>query len=151
MGKVSDFLSDEQKKAYIISNLIPGKILRLYCTFTNPPKEKYFVLAYSNLNSLLFIINSNVHEYIKQRKYLLHCQDEITASDYPFLKHDSYINCAKVIKHFDRQLIEEQLLDDLNRIKGELKPDTRNEIIRAVDNAKTISPKHKELIMNALK
>ena len=152
MGKLGDFLTDEQKKAYIDTNLIPGKVLYLFCKFTSPPKDKYIVLAYSNSKSrpLCFFINSNIRDFLKKRIHLLDCQVKINRSDYSFLDHNSYIDCSNVI-YFDKTYVKTQLLTNLNRIKGDLDLKTRNEIISVVDNAKTVSPKHKLLIINALK
>jgi len=73
-----------------------------------------------------------------------------SAADYGFLTHDSFVNCAEPVRRFSESEIRGQLLADLGRIRGRLGATTIAEIIRAVQNATTISPYHKSLIFRFL-
>jgi hypothetical protein len=100
--------------------------------------------------SLLFVINSSIPKFALKSPDLRSCQIELNASDYPFLEHDSYVNCVEV-KSVSKAEIERQILQDIGRIKGELNATTKREIIRVVQTARTINARHKRLVIEALK
>lgn len=153
MGVLGDLFPDREKQSYVDRRLTPGRVLYLFCRFTDPPKDKYLLLLSSGVTprSLLFLINSRIHPYIQRHPDLLNCQVLLGASDYSFLSHDSFIDCSRVIDHFDCSAIRDQLVNDIGRIKGELHRDTRREIIQVVQVARTVSPHHKRLIVQSLK
>lgn len=140
------------RRGHIQATVKPGVVIFLFCPFTDPPKDKYLVLCSPCDDSevLVLTINSRIAKFIENRADLRSCQVKINASDYHFLHHDSYIDCSKVITDFDSINIERQLLSDLTRIKGELSETTKQEIVAAVQMAKTISPHHKRIITTSL-
>lgn len=143
---LGDLFPDVERQSFVERHLTPGRVLYLFCGFTNPPKDKLLVLLYSSLTPLLFVINSRIHPFIQKHPELLKCQVVIRASDYDFLQHDSFIDCSQVIEDFDEAAIKEQALGDVSRVRGELSTDTKLEIIRAVQNAPTISKQNKTRI-----
>jgi len=151
MGRLGDFFPEDEKQEYIKRRLRPGQVLYLFCEFTNPQKEKYLVLACPGNRPLLFIINSAIHPFIAGRPYLLKCQVRLSASDYDFLDHDSFIDCSKVIDDFHNTQVREQILDDITRVKGELNANAKRNIVRVVRDAKTISQHRKRQIVDSLK
>lgn len=150
MGNFGNFLSTNDRSTIIDRQLQPGRVLYLWCDFPEVSKDKYLVFLYPDAYPLLFIINSAIHPYILARSQLLSCQVKIIATDYDFLDRDSYINCADVQTLFSHDEIRAQLLSDIRRIKGMLLESTKREIVRVVQTAKTISPKHKRMIVSAL-
>ena len=44
------------------------------------------------------MINSQINQYIMKRPKMLSCQVELKCTDYDFLNHDSFANCAQPIK-----------------------------------------------------
>ena len=63
--------------------------------------EKFMIVAGVSGNKILVcsvLINSQINQYIMKRPKLLACQVELKSSDYDFLSHDSYANCAQPIK-----------------------------------------------------
>lgn len=88
MATLADYFPEAEKLQFIHEHLKPGQIVYLFCDFTTPPKEKYLVLACTQGNPLLFLINSEIHPYIEARPRLKECQVKICASDYQ-LDHDS--------------------------------------------------------------
>lgn len=153
MPNLGNFFPDDSKRQFVSQRMIPGVVLYLFCAFIHRPKEKFLALAFVSEgdNSLLtLLINSEITSYAQERPYLLNCQVLISASEYSFLDHDSYIDCANVIDHFDCRKVESELLDNLDRIKGNLSATTRADLLTAVQGARTISPYHKRLIVNAL-
>lgn len=152
MGILGDFWPDREKQEYVDTCLSPGRVLRLSCEFTSPPKEKLLVLVclHSKPRPLLFFINSHIHPYIRKRRWLRDCQVLLRASDYSCLNRDSFVNCSEVVNGFELPTIKGQLLDDMGRIEDELRVDVRREIVRVVRAATTISCQHKRLIVQAL-
>ena len=150
IGRLGDIFPEEEKIKTFLAQLKPGCIFYLSCDFTTPPKDKYLVLACVEPRPLFFIINSEIHEYIKKRPYLLRCQIKIDAKRHGFLNHDSYISCADAIDAFHVKDIEQQVLKSMDRIKGMVSADTRKHILSAVRSAETISKAHKEWIIRAL-
>lgn len=105
---LGDFFPEGDKENYVNRHLKPGQVVYLFSHFTNPPKEKYLVIAYYGTNPLLFTINSKIHPYIASRPDLSKCQVSLRAMDYDFLDHDSYINCSKVVDSFSEDEIRRQ-------------------------------------------
>lgn len=147
---LGDFFPQADREDYLKRHLKPGQVLYLFSHFTQPPKEKYLVIAYYSDSPLLFVINSRIHPYIASRPELNASQVEIQAVEYDFLSHDSFIDCSQVIDSFEAAEIRRQVLGELSRIKGELTPATTAEIKQVVRAARTISERHKQLILAAL-
>jgi len=97
MGILGDLFPEHERQKYIGRHLEPGQVLFLFCKFTNPQKEKYLVVACTGKRPLLFVINSRIHPFIEKQPVLLKCQVKLSASDYDFLDHDSFVDCSKVI------------------------------------------------------
>lgn len=150
MSKLRDHFPRRMSREYAGRCLTSGQVLYLYSDFTNPPKEKYLILAHQGMRPLLFVINSRIGPYIASRPDLLECQIQLNASDYGFLDHDSFASCGEVIDCFTESEIKNQIVADFCRIKGELTSTTKQEIICVVQNARTINTRHKRLIVASL-
>ncbi len=75
------------------------------------------------------IINSRINPFVQKRPKLLARQVKISASDYGFLDHDSYINCAqpwKVESVYFRDFRQKGCLSDtdLRKCTADNKPTT---------------------------
>lgn len=151
MRKLGDHFPDEDKMEYVRRQVAPGHVLCLFCEFTVPPKEKYLAVVSAEPRPLLFVVNSSVGEFVRQRPDLLKCQVLLSAADYGFLTHDSYLDCSNVIDCIDQNVIAHQVTRDIGRIKGDLNGATRARVVEVVRQAKTISPRHKAAIEDALK
>jgi hypothetical protein len=129
----------------IEENIVPGKILFLWVRFPHEHEfhNKYFVVVGLTETPLLLKINSN-----RQRS------DEfpIEQSTYPFLRYDSFLDCGKVwYTLISREEIIRQLTRDETRIKGELIDGHKIQVMRRVGASRTIAPRHKEVIVYAMK
>ena len=149
MGRLGDRFPDHERNRFVRRHQVPGKILYLFCHFTNPPKDKYLVLASVDPRPLVLVTNSAIHPFIRRNPHLLQCQVRLKAAEYAFLSHDSFVDCSRVY-WFDSKEISAQLLVDANRVKGELSAASRAKITHAVQSASTLSPLHKRLIAKAL-
>jgi hypothetical protein len=98
-----------------------------------------------------FLINSEIHQYIKDRPALRACQVDIAQIDHPtFLDRDSYADCAGLKDDFALQSIYAQLASEPSRKKGQLTPAERSRVMAAVQNAPTINEVQREQIIAAL-
>jgi len=61
-----------------------------------------------------FLINTEIHPFIKRSTELLKCQIQINKSDYPFLDHDSYIDCKEIYQFSDEALTDYR--SDINAV-----------------------------------
>lgn len=150
MSVLGDYFPEEDREDNARKHIQPGQVLYLSCDFTTPPKEKYLLIIGQDSRVLMFVINSQINNFIAARQYMLNCQIQIFQKNYDFLNHDSYINCAEVVTAFSNQEIVNQIVDDMSRVKGEINAATKAEIIKVVDTAITISQRNKNLIISAL-
>jgi len=148
---VGDYFSAAEKQEHIDTELRSGRILYLYCQFTDPPKDKFLLLACRSDPPLLFMINSEIRGFIRRRPDLLSSQVRLKASVYNFLSHDSFMDCSEVINRFGEEAIINQILSDVGRIKGKISRAMKREVVAVVKKARTITPADKELIIQALK
>lgn len=80
--------------------------------WTGVDHEKFLIVggvANDRILVCTVMINSQINQYIMKRPNLLACQVKLKASDYDFLDHDSYANCAQPIK----AKLELFMVDDL--------------------------------------
>lgn len=96
------------------AELLPNKTLVSYegAVYLGPYEgvchPKFYIIAGVSGDRVLccsVLINSNINPYILARKHLLELQIQISPSDYKFLTHESFINCASPhigqLSHFD--------------------------------------------------
>jgi len=144
------FFPEQERIDYAKRTLTPGRVLYLFCPFTEPAKEKYAVLLSLGNPTLLFLINSRIHDYIANRPDLAACQLLIAQSDYEFLAHDSYVNCSHVRDDLSDKDVLDQIVGNPSRVKGTLNPRTIQDVQRIVRQARTISPFHARIILSSL-
>lgn len=93
MGTLADLLAS------------PTSLIRPGAIFLGPMEgvdhPKFYVVAGISGNRILacsVLINSQINPFIQRRPTLLKLQVPINPSDYSFLDHVSYINCASPLK-----------------------------------------------------
>jgi len=146
----ASFPETERREA-VSRKFLPGTVVYVFCPFTNPPKEKYVILAATDEPPLLIVVNTTVHRFIRERPYMDRCQVLLGASDYTFLDHDSNANCAEVIDTMPLEEIITQLVADPSRIKGTLTPKSTSEVGVALGLSATVVPAQVHRIQSALK
>lgn len=150
MPKLGDFAPQRERSAFVKKNLKPGTVIRLYCVLTPRSKEKWAVMLAMN-PLLLAFVNSTVNSYIEERPYLRACQVELSPNDNKFLKRESFLDCSHVIDDLRFGDVMSQLTEETGRILGHFDQATVKRIVSAVGNARTVSPKHKRAIEDALR
>lgn len=147
--QLGDAFPIEERRKHIQARLTPGRVLFLHCNFTIPPKNKFLLLASVEPEPLFFVINSTVNEYIRKREWLFRGQIKIGHEEHSLLQHHSFIDCTTAHK-IPLCDVYEQVEADSGRLKGEISPHVRKQIVGAVRIAKTLSPRQKSTILSAL-
>ena len=137
----------KQQERFIRENILPWQLLRLYCEFTTPAKNKHLLLISLYPNPLLLMINSKIHPYIKSQACLKATQVLLSVNDHYFLPHDSYIDCREVYTTFSLNDIVKQLQKDKQRIKGFINEEAQDQVIAAIKASPVLEQQDKNLIL----
>ena len=121
--------------------IVPGRVLRLFCSFTDPPKEKFVVVVVAtNPCYLGFLINSSATDLHKSKKHL---SDELIAiskaDGYDFLTNPqpSVLDCTYAAD-LDLDETVAQLTQDPSRALGLITDVTRRQIIKVMGESMTL-------------
>jgi hypothetical protein len=120
--------------------IVPGRVLRLFCSFTDPPKEKYVVIVATNPVCLGFLINSSPTKLQKSKKHLRDELISMSKSDgYEFLTNPepSVLDCT-LAADFDLDEVVAQLTQDFSRALRIIADETRAKIIKVVKESMTL-------------
>lgn len=120
--------------------VVPGRILRLFCSFTNPPKEKFVVVVATDPFCLGFLINSNPTRLQKTKKHLSDELISVSAQDgYAFLTNPqpSVLDCT-FAADLDLDETVAQLTQDSTRVLSFITEATRKQIIEVVKESMTL-------------
>jgi hypothetical protein len=132
--------------------VVPGRILRLFCSFTNPPKEKFVVVVATHPFCLGFLINSNPTALQKSKKHLSDELIGVSARDgYAFLTNPqpSVLDCTFAADlDFDEMVA--QLTQDSSRVLGLITDATRKQIIDVVGESMTLEGGISKIIVKNL-
>jgi len=147
---LGDHFPEPEKLNWIQQRLTPWSVIYVPVHFSNPPpKEKFLVIARVHTDTLALVINSVPPPFIRRRANLLACQVPIKCSSHTFLSHDSYIDCTESILLKTHE-IEEQILGDIRRMKGEIAQDMRQHVIDAVKKSPKMPRDLKRELVNEL-
>lgn len=144
---MGDQWPENERREYVERHLLPGCILRLFCHFTEPPKEKYLVLVCTTRSWLALTINTRVPSLAQRDVRRSHLP--LHASEYDFLRYDSFLDCSKV-HPIEKDAIMCQVLGDTGRIVGTISATTRAQVVTAVRQARTIVRRDKQAILRSL-
>ena len=106
---------------------------------------KFFVVIGQNDNEIYgaFFINSNVRNYLYSKPKLLELQVGLGSDNYPFLTHNSYLDCSQIIK-----IAKTDLEDDINSkiasFRGTLFEDDLEQVMELIRASDVFTPKDKE-------
>ena len=132
--------------------VVPGRILRLFCSFTNPPKEKFVVVVATNPFCLGFLINSNPTALQKAKKHLSDELIRVSSGDgYAFLTNPapSVLDCTFAADlELDEMLA--QISQDASRVRGLISDSTRAKIIAVVEKSMTLEGGISKIIIKNL-
>ena len=120
--------------------IVPGRVLRLFCSFTAPPKEKFVVVVATNPFCLGFLINSSPTGLQRSKKHLADELVRISKADgYEFLTNPepSVLDCT-FAADFDVDQVVAQLTQDPSRVLGFLTDATRKRVAEVVQESMTL-------------
>lgn len=147
MGIEWEFDPEKLKGQLSLDSLTPGVILHIYSDYVQ--KKKYLVLVCNIEDPHIFFINTQPTAFTRKRKDLMDCQIVLKKDEYDFLKHDSYLDCATLVK-LSKEEIEQQVKSDYGCIKGVISATTKLKLINAVSKARPIPGKKKATILKDL-
>lgn len=143
-------LPEDTRRLLLEKRLVPGRILHVHCSFTNPPKHKFLVyICHHSPQCSFFIINSEINQFKQNRPSLSQCQVKIDQVSHPFLDHDSYVDCSKV-QTISFKDLSDQLTKSNDGFKNIISLEVKKAILVVVKNTKTLSQQEKIYIQNAL-
>ena len=132
--------------------IVPGRVLRLFCSFTNPPKEKYVVIVATTPLCLGFLINSSPTGLQRSKKHL---RDELIGlgkpDGYDFLTNPqpSALDCT-LAADFDFDEVVAQLTQDSSRVLRIITDETRARIVAVVKESMTLEGGIAKIILKSL-
>ena len=132
--------------------IVPGRVLRLFCSFTNPPKEKFVVIVATSPFCLAFLINSNPTDLQKSKKHLFDELVQVSKVDgYDFLTNPrpSVLDCTYPAD-FDLDEVVAQLTQDATRVHGFIADTTRSRIVEVVKKSMTLEGGIAKIILRNL-
>ncbi len=147
---LGDNFPQSLKNQGIELNLKPGCVIKIEFEFEHTTKNKFIVIGATDDGYLLgFFINSVVNKFIENNQLLNKCQVKIDAKNHSFLQYDSYIACHE-IKEIHKEDVIREINRDLNKIKGEISIEIKDQVIAAIKFAQTISEVQKRILIEAL-
>jgi hypothetical protein len=93
---LGDRFPEHERLASVRRQLTPWRVIRLFCRFTSPPKEKLLVIGRVGPDVQVLVINSALSNYVLARPDLKRCQVRLDATGHSFLQTDSFLNCGEV-------------------------------------------------------
>ncbi len=130
--------------------LTPGNVLFLYCDFTTPPKEKFLILVSIQSGLLFFIINSEINQFKKDSADLLESQVSLARKTHPFLNHNSWIDCSKVVRDIGAAEVFQQINSKLGSVVGAITNEVRMKIRTVTNDSRTLENRFKTAILQEL-
>jgi hypothetical protein len=146
---LGDRFPEHERSASVRRQLTPWRVIRLFCQFTSPPKDKLLVIGYIGPDVQVLVINSKLANYILARTDLKRCQVRLEAAGHDFLQSDSFLNCGEVYR-VSTEDIERQLVEDMNRIRGEISVQARFAVLEAIRTSRTLTRQQRGQLLSSL-
>ena len=145
---LGESFSEADKAEYVERSLRPGSVIKLFCDFTTPPKEKRLVILSIQSELMVFVINSNIPRFYENKTHLKSQQIKLENQKEIFLDHDSWLDCSEVFKEFSLEDVKEILLNDTSRILGKLSKDVISQIMDVVSESETLEQRYINTIIS---
>lgn len=128
-------------------HLLAGQVFRLNCTFCNPQKLKYFVIASRDPRLLFFLINSEPTAFQQARPRLMASILELESGSNAFLLHDSFLDCTETVGGYTAQEVEDLFNADQSVLVGRIDLKTRRAVRAVVESSALIAKREKPGIL----
>lgn len=145
--KFEDFLPKEDKKSLLLpKGIVLGMVIRAFVNFTNPPKEKRFIVVgfhQDKLNMASVLINSEINFKVNYSPELANQHLLFVSEGRTYLTKDSYIDCSE-IHTIDLEEINQKINDKPEIIIGSVEKSDLDEIMKMLANSPVIKGKIKK-------
>ncbi len=140
MTSLGNLFPDDLRKKLADENLKVGAVIRIPVTDTIPPKIKFLIIVGCEDSKVLLatvFINSEINLNILHTPELQNLQYKLSAAEFSFLHHDSYVDCSK-IKERDYQAILNLIKNQPSVHVGQIDEQRLKAIRTLLRSAKTI-------------
>lgn len=114
--------------------LSPGDVILIYCKFISPQKHKYALCVCPHLPRFFFINSA-------PRSSKPDAQLQVSTTDLPFLKHDSFVNTGEMVAFSKMDLSTAQRLGHLPEAK-------KRELTALVLSSPYLTPGQKKIVLD---
>ena len=128
--------------------LTPGQLIKLYCDWLAKPK--YFLVVGTQDQPLLLYISTDKPAFCNSNPYIDADFLLLTKREYPFLDHDSWLDCGDVCQRFTWTSVEYQLKIRMGRICGGISMPTKHQIILIIGESERLSTLHQRIIAESI-
>ncbi len=146
---LGEHFPEPERLASVRRQLSPWRVIRLFCHFTSPPKEKLLVVVRVAADVHVLVINSAIPPFIKARPDMVQCQVRLSKTRHGFLRIDSFLDCTRVYS-IPAQEIERRLVADMRRIQSQVASDERPAVIEAIRKSRLIAKGLKAILLASL-
>src|SRR5690606_3122452 len=124
-----------------------GSVFHLWCRGCRYPKWKYHVLALIEPKPRYFIINTNPPPFYRDRPLLMAHQIGLSATDHPFLHHDSFIDTSSLLGGLTASELEDAFDADNRTKMGEVNRHVRKLVRSAVVSSEVLSERDIQMLL----
>ncbi len=152
MNKINEYLGPSQKQQLIKNNLKIGQILHIFSKYTNPPKDKFCLIV--NIDPfVLFYINSDITNFVRNNPEKFELQIIIPHYCYTFFSKDSYLDCITWEMYIKIDDVVQQIIQNkpFYNIKDELCDRLKQKITNAISKSRIYNPSRRKVIIDNLK
>jgi len=145
--KLGDFFSKKEKKYLLLpKGLVIGTVIRAFVDFTNPPKEKRFIVVgfYDDkVNLAVVLVNTDVNTLVNFNQLLQSHHIKLESKGREYLTHDSYVDCTELHK-MEIQPIEDSINAKPEICIGSLNKEDLDLIMKKLIDSDFIKGKYKK-------
>lgn len=147
---LGDAFPKEMQEEFARRSLVPGAVIRVPQVMDDQKeKEKRFVVLHADDDTLTCVINSELTDFAVRTPAVHQCQVSMPQADHPFMRRDSFVDCAKIRRYRTEDLVA-HLSSNMSDVLGKISPDLRDQIVSALKHSTTNALVHVELCVDAL-
>ena len=128
----------------LLGNAIERGVILHSTIFEDIDHGKFFLVMGVTEDSIVgfFFINSNINPILEKKQALLDMQYGLKKEDYAFLRHDSFVNAARLLKISHKQLAVSMQKGHTTYV-DKLKPNHLQALSQAAYNSPLFTPQEK--------
>lgn len=128
------------RKLHITGQLQPGTVIKFNAVMDDGKvHERRFLVLSVDAQTITFVINSEISDYIRRRPVLLRCQVGIDAGAHPFMLRDSHIDCSHA-RRYAKEGVVSQLMGNPAWVLGKITEPVRQQVLSAIKFSPGLSP-----------